>query len=290
MFSIVWCCARCLCCGLSCCCDCFSCLACCESCCARRKSPRSKYADGPLAFAPYQGYQPAPNPPAYEPPKFASFDAPSKKGNINDDSLPAMPSWDTATSRRIEETSPHEDMEMNTLRTGVSAHAPQASGGPYSEIPDQSASHYGNGSAEYRGAGVTHPYGSDLGAQRLAAEETGYSAYSSGLRTGTSYAHGPSYSDRSPNGVDTSYSGALPYGSDTQSGYVQQRQDTNFYSSSPAPTYHTYAPTQPYSPTDSTRYAPTTAIGSMNISPAQARPPSLLQVGRKPLPRSGREV
>lgn len=179
---------------------------------------------------------------------------------------------------------------MSTWRTGAGAHVARASGGRYNEIPDQPVSPYGNGPAEYRGATVTHPYGSDLGTQRLVAEDTGYSAYGSGSRTGASYTHGPSYSDRSPNGGDTFYSGASPYRAGAQSGYVQQGQDANFHSSSPAPTYHTYAPTQPYSPTESTRYAPTTAMGSMNISPTQARPPSLLQVGRKPLPGSGREV
>jgi hypothetical protein len=278
VLSLVWCCARCLCCGLSCCCECFSCLACCDSCRGRRKSPRSKYAEGPPAFAPYQGYQPAPNPPAYEPPKFATFDAPSKNGKIDEDSLPAMPSWDTAASRRIEDTSADEDMEMGSLGTGAGPQIAHENRGHYSEISDYPASPHGNGPADYRGANMTHLYGSDLGTQRLAAEGTGYPGYGSGPTAGASHMQGPSYD------------GPSPYRSGAQAGYFQEPQDASFHASSPAPTYHTYPPTQPYSPTDSTRYAPTTAIGSMNVSPTQVRPPSLLQVGRKPLPGSGREV
>lgn len=290
VLSIVWCCVRCLCCGLSCCCECFSCLTCCDSCRGRRKSPRSNYADGPPAFAPYQGYQPAPNPPAYEPPRFATFDAPSKNGNIHEDSLPAMPSWDSATSRRVEDHTAHEDMEMGVIGPGAGAQAAHENGGRYNQIPDQLASPYGTGPAEYRGANVTQPYGSDLGAQRLATEDAGYG---SGAFAGTSYAHGPSYSDRSPHDETSSYGGAAPYRSSAQPGYFQQQpqqHESRFHGSSPAPTYQTYAPTQPYSPTDSTRYAPTTAMGSMHVSPTDVRPPSLLQVGRKPIPGSGREV
>ena len=284
VLSIVWCCARCLCCGLSCCCECFSCLACCDSCRGRRKSSRSKYGDGPPAFAPYQGYQPAPNPPAYEPSRFATFDAPSNNGKIHEDSLPAMPSWDSAAARRVEDTSAREDMEMGNLATGAGAHVAHTNGGRYSQIPDQPASPYGHAPAEYRGANMTHPYGSDLGAQRLAAEETGYTGYGNGQIAPASYAQGPSYNEH-PGGP--SYGGSSAYGSPAEY-YQQQSQPQG--ARSPAPTYQTYAPTQPYSPTDSTRYAPTTTIGNMNFSPAEARPPSLLQVGRKPLPGSGREI
>jgi hypothetical protein len=202
-----------------------------------------------------------------------------------------MPSWDTATSRRVEDTSQHEDMEMSNLGTGVGAHVTRAGGGHYSAIPDQPTSPYGSGPAGYRGVNGTHPYASDLGAQSVATGDAASSAYGSGLRAGVSYVHGHSSPGRNPNSGDTSYGGAPSYGSGAQSGYVQQRQDTNLHPSSPAPTYRTYAPTPTFPPTDSMRYAPTTtAIGSTDILSAQARPPSLLQVGRKPLPGSGREV
>jgi hypothetical protein len=201
-----------------------------------------------------------------------------------------MPSWDTAASRRIEDTTPHEGMEMGTLGTGAGAQVARANGGQYTQVPDQPASPFDNGPAEYRGANVTHPYRSDLGAQILVGEDTGYPRYGSGPTAGTSYSQGPSYSDRSPHIDNTSYGEASSHRSGAQLGYFQHPQEPSFLNSSPAPTYHTYQPTQPYSPTDSTRYAPAITMGSMNISPTQVRPPSLLQVGRKPLPGSGREV
>jgi len=207
-----------------------------------------------------------------------------------------MPSWDSATSRRVEDHTAHEDMEMGIIGPETGTQVAHANGGHYNQIPEQPASPYGIGPAEYRDANVTHPYGSDLGAQRLAADDAGYAGYAgyaSGALPGTSYAHGQSYSDRSPRLETSPYDEAAPYRSSAQPGYFQQppdQRESRFPASSPAPTYQTYAPTQPYSPTDSTRYAPTTTMGSMHVSPTDVRPPSLLQVGRKPIPGSGREV
>jgi hypothetical protein len=200
-----------------------------------------------------------------------------------------MPSWDSATSRRVEDHTAHEDMEMGIIGPEGVAQVAHANGGRYNQILDQPASPYGTGPAEYRDANVTHPYGSDMGAQRLAAENAGYAGYA-----GTPYAHGALYSDRSPPLETSSYGETTPYRSSAQPGYFQQQQshqrESRFPTSSPGPTYQTYAPAQPYSPTDSTRYAPTTAMGSMHVSPTDVMPPSLLQVGRKPIPGSGREV
>ena len=42
----------------------------------------------------------------------ATFDVPSKNGGYNEDALPAMPSWDHAQSRHVEE---EEDVEMEKL-------------------------------------------------------------------------------------------------------------------------------------------------------------------------------
>lgn len=204
-----------------------------------------------------------------------------------------MPTWDNATSRRVEDTSAHEDMEMGSLGTGAGAQGPHTAEGGYSQILDQPDSHYGNGPAEYRGANMTHPYGSDLGTRRLGAEDTGHTGYASGPAAGTSYAQDQPYAGRSQQVGRNSYGAASAYASSGQPGYFQQEesiQEARFPTSSPAPTYQTYAPIQTYSRTDSARYAPTTAMGSMSNSPTQVRPPSLLQVGRKPLPGSGREV
>ena len=66
--------------------------------------------------APYMGYQPANNPnnapPPYgEPPRFAQFDAGSGGKPVHEDSLPAMPSWENAQKKRVED----DDMEMSHL-------------------------------------------------------------------------------------------------------------------------------------------------------------------------------
>ena len=110
--SVIWCLARCLCCGLSCCCDCLSC-------CNPRRNKSSRYADQqPSIFhpAPYQGYQQAPNPPSYEPPRFAQFDVSRNGKPANEDALPPMPSWDSASQRRVPDGHDgDEDVEMGPL-------------------------------------------------------------------------------------------------------------------------------------------------------------------------------
>ncbi|KAK6432448.1 hypothetical protein LTR95_011380 [Oleoguttula sp. CCFEE 5521] len=118
--SLIWCLARCLCCGAECCCGC---LSCCNACCP---SPRGRKNAGyqhppPQPYqSPYpQPYQ-SPQPPmyasgaaGYRGPQTATFDAPTRgggAGKYNEDALPAMPSWDTAESRRVE-----EEVEMEKL-------------------------------------------------------------------------------------------------------------------------------------------------------------------------------
>jgi hypothetical protein len=130
IFSILWCCIRCACCGMSCCCTCFSFLKCCDCCggsCDGRKNKPHKHLDdtynprdGPGGFAADKGYQ-APVPmmggaintaglltsrdgPAI--PQFAQFEV-GKNGlyverkAVSDDALPPMPSWETATKRQV---------------------------------------------------------------------------------------------------------------------------------------------------------------------------------------------
>lgn len=124
LFSIIWCIARCVCCGLSCCCECCYCLKCCGNCCGCCSPPkgrRRKYLDEPYKnLPPDQGYQshdpmstgalpfasrpdpsvksPTANPPQYA--QFATFDV-SKKDE-GEDSLPAMPTWGDSESKRVE--------------------------------------------------------------------------------------------------------------------------------------------------------------------------------------------
>lgn len=137
VLSLIWCCARCLCCGAECCCGC---LSCCNRCCP---SPRQKqgYQQPPPQPYPYNQYQ-SPMPPqygntgyvgygGYRGPQTATFDVPSKKGaGYNEDALPAMPSWDNAASRHVED----DDVEMEKLdltHAQQESLLPQNNGGRY---------------------------------------------------------------------------------------------------------------------------------------------------------------
>ncbi|KAI0553584.1 hypothetical protein F4679DRAFT_426334 [Xylaria curta] len=119
--SIVWCIIRCCCCGLSCCCECFYCLKCCGECCGMCSPPRgkrSKYLDEPFVPPNHdQAYRsPAPMHAGFDSmkpsvPQYAEFDTGNKK---DADALPAMPSWEEASSKKvlIEE----ESVEMEPLK------------------------------------------------------------------------------------------------------------------------------------------------------------------------------
>ncbi|KAI9688169.1 MAG: hypothetical protein M1822_001675 [Bathelium mastoideum] len=137
VLSVLFCVARCLCCGAECACCCFRC---CTDCC--RSSGRSNRRNNAYAPAPQPAYQqPQPYstpyssaaPPTYSTkPQFARFDA-SKKGGVGGrdaDSLPAMPSWDDATSHKVEveEEEELEGTEMQHLdphNNTPGAHSPQ---------------------------------------------------------------------------------------------------------------------------------------------------------------------
>jgi hypothetical protein len=296
VLSILWCCARCLCCGMSCCCDCFKC---CDLCGGRRK--RAQNADPPPVFAPNQGYQPAPAPPAYEPPQFATFDTPSKNGQIHEDSLPAMPSWDTAASRRVEDHSPHEDMEMNNMdprpgqTTGVVPSHRRTSRGGYSQVSEQPApSTFGNYPSSYSGSGVgqRQSYRNDIADERLLGQQPGYghahAPYSGSNQYGQNgHYSGNPYSPQSPHGAGSPYSPA-------RDNYDAFQPQLTSPLNGNAPWSGNFPPTQtsqsPFSPVESTRYAPTSVLTPAMPSPSHDRPPSPLQVGRRPVQGSSKEV
>ncbi|KAM0073759.1 hypothetical protein ACKRZS_014627 [Fusarium odoratissimum] len=125
IFSIVWCIIRCCCCGLSCCCSCCQCLKCCGNCCGACDPPRSatKHLDDPYApQGQHHGYRSEPpmnsSAPQYgvtkpmrsEPPQYAEFE--TSKGR-DDDALPEMPSWEGASSKKVEVHT--EAVELDTL-------------------------------------------------------------------------------------------------------------------------------------------------------------------------------
>ncbi|KAI5926786.1 hypothetical protein F4810DRAFT_487653 [Camillea tinctor] len=122
ILSIVWCIVRCACCGLSCCCECCRCLKCCGECCGCCDPPRKrnhKYLDEP--YIPphhdqaYRSEPPMPMMPSlntkHDVPQYAEFD--TSNNNKDADSLPAMPLWDDANSKKVylEET-----VEMEPLK------------------------------------------------------------------------------------------------------------------------------------------------------------------------------
>ncbi|KAF2839770.1 hypothetical protein M501DRAFT_991778 [Patellaria atrata CBS 101060] len=133
LISVLICIIRCACCGAACCC---SCMSCCTSCCPsggrKHKNHESLPSPAPM---PYDGpidtqYASRAGMPMYgagfpssvstygsSAPQYAQFDASTNKGGkFNEDALPAMPSWDTATQRKvqveIEEEEPPRNQEV----------------------------------------------------------------------------------------------------------------------------------------------------------------------------------
>ncbi|RMZ84565.1 hypothetical protein DV737_g1205, partial [Chaetothyriales sp. CBS 132003] len=134
----------------------------------RSRSAKGDYSQ--MAPAPYGGYQPpaAQMAWAHAGPATATFDT-SKKDT--EDSLPPMPSWDTARTRHVQDASQAEpkhgdDVEMGRL-------GPQQTGwvsrDGYSQVPGEGArsptlpGYLQQGQPDPS----THAYASDLGAQRM---------------------------------------------------------------------------------------------------------------------------
>ncbi|KAF2770379.1 hypothetical protein EJ03DRAFT_326508 [Teratosphaeria nubilosa] len=270
VISVVWCCARCLCCGAECCCGCLSCF---NRCCP---SPRKRRSDG------YQ--QQPPPPPQYqqpyyspEPPTYASagtgyrgapvaqtatFELPSKTydgaaAKFNEDVLPAMPSWQNATSKNVVE---EEDVEMEKLDQ---THAQQQSLVPknndafyssqtqlYANPPTSATApeHFAGGDI---GAMHASPYHNYDQARQHATSPVSASVYSQPV-------HPPTYNAQSP--TSNTYD---PYGAQQQWGVGGG--GGGGYAASVAPSYHTYAS-------------------------AQDPPSQVPTMGRRPVPGSMRDV
>ncbi|EXJ91384.1 hypothetical protein A1O1_04496 [Capronia coronata CBS 617.96] len=275
VLSLIWCFARCLCCGAEFC-------SCCNCCRRRDRPPKYKDEYSRVPPAPYAGYQPAPVPMSYgnpNVPQFATFEDPSGK-KINEDSLPPMPSWDTATKRRIEERDAHADLEMGRLDT-----QPERRRGDYNSVPNGPISptlpHPEGG--YFPSNDMTHSYHSDIGAQRLASNGSGYNNLES-----VPLSPPPTY--RSASNAPSAMSDRFIAGATSPS--------PNEYSHQPHQSYHQQSAS--YAPSSlSTRYESQSDYGSSRIGvPApynlqpefQARPSSFLQVRRNPVSGSYREV
>ncbi|KAF1812714.1 hypothetical protein P152DRAFT_449414 [Eremomyces bilateralis CBS 781.70] len=197
IFSILFCVVRCCCCGLQCCCGIFSC---CNACCP---SPRGKGYKNQDSVPPPQPYHQspaqyqksaqygAPAPMQYDNrPQFATFDS-SK--NVNEDSLPAMPSWDSAHSRKVEvapEAHEMRPMDMNSspgaAAAALSHNSPyrgdgygagvgrQSPGTPGMDTRNQAASYYAGAGSVAGSDGWGHNQRSDnLNQYGMQGQESG---------------------------------------------------------------------------------------------------------------------
>ncbi|RAH83640.1 hypothetical protein BO86DRAFT_417674 [Aspergillus japonicus CBS 114.51] len=346
VLSVVACIVNCLCCGIQC---CKGCCGCCSMCCPspRNRQRKAKHLDDPYPLpdmpgpmpgtmpppmpvkSPYQAPQP---PPVYRGTEVARFDAPTSPAGskFNEDALPAMPSWDNAVTKRVEDTGPHvEAVELESMNH-VSREPRRMPSAP-----------------RMNGGGVGG--GGYMGPPPVRTGTPGQYP----IRTGT-----PDYNAQTPHGYDAQntygYNHNGPRSPPPISPYDEQPYNHGFpheeryHTMSPAPTYTTqpaYAPAEhpqpyyvpsetplpPYMPMDRTR-SPAPALSSaMNaprpvpyrqpspaisqyipyqgVSPVTppsppsfaaapapheasdpGRPPSLLQSGRRPVPNSYRDV
>ncbi|KAK3395833.1 hypothetical protein B0T20DRAFT_46194 [Sordaria brevicollis] len=297
IFSICWCIGRCLCCGLSCCCECFRCLQCCGNCCGCCDPPGSrkhKYLDAPFV-PPDQGYK-APEPmdhgfgnrpaPSYsEPsyskqpsvPQYAEFDV-SKKRQTMGDSLPAMPEWEGAGSKKVlvEEEAVELDQlkkpeEKTAAGAGVGAAAAGAAvmTGAAAAIPAAGPGRGTPGPSPSPG-GLQSPYGAPASNNGLYGNNGGYGQQNSQgynqMPVTSPYGQSPS---PSPYGMAASTMGPAAVGSagyNAPGGYSNQQQDAygrygeptrnNTYDSARNNTYDSYGTTSngPASPYDTSPY------------------------------------
>lgn len=289
---------------------------------------------------PNQGFQTMPSPMVYQSsaPQFATFDAPTKK--VNEDSLPAMPSWDDAQERRVEDTNHEEpaqghgdDVEMGRVNSHNQNQQQRLGRGGYSQLSHGPASPVGSppygrpdeyfgGVAAVAGGVASHPYNSDLGTQQLGP--TRQQSYPSDFQPAPSPA--PTYATHDPQ-QNTLLAAGDRFVPGAASPSPDQYNRRPFNSNQSPPPSNFSRPqrqnsdnfSRPYAPTISTQYEPSNYPPSYRSPPprresqsgfgyprasqdggyenvnlnspmAEQRPPSLLQVGRKPVMGSYREV
>lgn len=165
VLSIILCCARCLCCGAECCCACCSCF---NRCCPSPRNKDQGYQQPPAQPYGYGNQYQSPAPPmygagaapwgGYRGPQTATYDAGKKhssNNNYNEDSLPAMPSWNNATQRH--ELVEEDDVEMRKMDQHHNAQSqPFLASGAQQQPPD-------HGTGRYYNARDDAPPGADLG-------------------------------------------------------------------------------------------------------------------------------
>ncbi|KAK5098244.1 hypothetical protein LTS08_006377 [Lithohypha guttulata] len=210
----------------------------------------------PPTPTPYQGYQPHFQPMMYNGPQFATFDAGNKRSApIHEDSLPAMPSWDNAQTRRVQDTPSQprgSEVEMEHM------------------LPQSPIREYHN---------------SDLGTQRPNRPE----GLNNNYYNNEPLSPAPTYATTAPmagafsNQQHDRFSPRLqhhdnPFDTGIPSNnapYPSSRESVQFAAQRSMSPHMA-----PYNPYNSPSYD----------QPQAGRPPTLLQVGRKPVAGSYREV
>lgn len=280
------------------------CGSCCSCCGGSGSRNNQKYAQSAPQYQPAYAYQSA-QPPMYnnpaQPPKaaYAQFDAPSgpkgyRQSAANEDALPAMPSWDQATSRKVEQEGPHEeDVELEKMSQEAPMIPKKDSTYPYHGNAASQSGQMGMASDPYRDStygqqrqqSPFQPYGAQQ--QRQPSPYDPYEARQQQSPTSTTYqGYGgqqrqPSY--ESYNARQQQSPTGNPYG-----GYGdQQRSPIHSNTNSSYEPYQTgrqYAQTT--SPPPQSTYAP-------SVPPSyHTAPPSVASggVGRKPVQGSWRDL
>ncbi|KKK22141.1 hypothetical protein ARAM_007172 [Aspergillus rambellii] len=302
VLSVVACVANCLCCGIRCCTGCCGCF------CPSPRTKRNKYQDDPYSrqpppmVPPNHGYQnpqfQAPQaPPMYRgPQQVARFDAPPSPGvsKGNEDALPAMPSWDKAVTRRIEDPNPHSDvveMEPLNLMDPGPHRTPSASrlngvGGYMGPPPIRTGTSNGVRANPQPYEHPQNPYdyrSHEAGRNPGLPYDQPYRDYSPG---NTMYSMSPPPNAHAPHqqqygaaiSPSTEMNRPIPYRQPSPGISYTQTQPPSYRGmfpgvpSSPPPPFSTHSNYEPYEPHD------------------QGRPPSILQSGRRPVPNSYRDV
>lgn len=243
---------------------CFTCFGCCGLCSSGRRRKDPEYHPMPPTPTPYQGYQPQPMMYNHNGPQFATFDAGTKSVKIHEDSLPHMPSWDNAATRRVEDHSQPRNSEMEMERM-----LPQS---PVREQPYHQPQPYSS-TIQEQPYGQPQPYSSDLGTQRLDQRSDAHGFYDTPLSPAPTYYSNPPAA------------GALaPSNSDRF--YPQQHYHNTSYERSFSPGLAPYPSSR-----ESTQFTYDSYQSQQNEGQTEGgRPPSFPQVGRKPVAGSYREV
>ncbi|KAL1991030.1 hypothetical protein VTN49DRAFT_5534 [Thermomyces lanuginosus] len=330
LLSLAACLISCICCGYQC---CRSCCGCCYDCCdccvpsrhknsgaSKHSPPPGPYYQQPAPPPPMQyGTAPGPKaPPAYRGATVAQFDTTPKP--VSEDSLPAMPTWADARTRRVEDTSPppQETVEMNNLDPRPSDGYGHEHGGAVPVTGRQGRGGY----TELPGNGLTPP-ASPHAAYNINDGPAPYDQHAG--RPSPRRSPGPPSPSYAPMPSPSSYYGPQrspePYrGMENQSppqsaGASQQQRVPKFNSPRAYETLHSpsrspttssppydlpapqsaqpqYAPPQ-HTPQQYEAYSPYSPAGTtLEPTPEEPadRPPSVLMAGRRPTPNSVRHV